>query len=292
MRINRPFFEIAENIFVLQENMFPLYLIKGEKNFLIDSSISAYGESIGKKLKELPGEEKVQNIMLTHSHYDHTGALPYLQKLFEPDIYGSERTIELLEREDVRNFIKDMNNRFNEVLGTGRTDEFPMLKNLKKLKNGDRIKIDNSRFMEVVSTPGHTKCSISFFLHPDKILFPGDATGVIERNNKPKPLFLSDYDQYVNSIKGLMELDAEMICLPHNNYIKGAERVKKHIQNSLESAVDLKEKIESALNSGLDVESVSRQIMESEFPQPTVQGPEEAFNINLHSMVRAVKKLQ
>ena len=50
MIVNKPYLEIAENIFVLQENMFPLYLIRGKKNFLIDTSISAYGKNIQEKL--------------------------------------------------------------------------------------------------------------------------------------------------------------------------------------------------------------------------------------------------
>ncbi|MEN8223357.1 MAG: MBL fold metallo-hydrolase [Acidobacteriota bacterium] len=291
MNLNEPYTELTENIFVLHEKMFPLYLIRGEKNFLIDTSISAYGESIGDKLKEILGEEKVHNILLTHSHYDHTGALPYLQNKSGCQIAGSGRTIELLEKPEVRDFIADMNTGFNKVLGSEKIEKFPELKDLVSLREGDRIKIDEKRYFEIIDTPGHTKCSISFLLMPEKILFPGDAAGVTERNGKNKPLFLSDYSSYVLSLKKLLKVEAEMLCPPHNKYIIGKERVREHLEKSLKSAIILKEKIEKALESGEGIEEVSETILEKEFPQPTVQGPAKAFNINLLSMVHAVFKI-
>ena len=83
-----------------------------------------------------------------------------------------------------------MNTRFNNVLDVNEKAEFPELQKLSILKEGDKIEIDNNRYFEVISSPGHTKCSISFLMMPDKILFPGDAAGVLERNKKIKPLFL------------------------------------------------------------------------------------------------------
>ena len=291
MDLNKPYTKLSKNLFVLHEKMFPLYLITGEKNFLIDTSITALKENIHSKLKSLLGEEDLNAILLTHSHYDHTGSTPFLQEKLGPAVSGSERTIELLQKEDVRKFIRDMNTRFNNVLGISEKAEFPELKNLNILKEGEKITIDENRYFEVFETPGHTKCSISFLMMPDKILFPGDAAGVVERNNKIKPLFLSNYNSYISSLKKLIDIEAEILCPPHNNYIIGKEKVKGHLMHALKSAIDLKDKIFRSLESGEGIEDVSKSILEKEFPLPTVEGPEKAFNINLLSMVRAVEKL-
>ncbi len=160
MDLNKPYTKLSENLFVLHEKMFPIYLITGKKNFLIDTSISALGEKIYKKLKSLLSDRPLNHILLTHSHYDHTGSLPYLQNKFNTLISGSARTIELLQKEDVRAFIGDMNTRFNNVLGISEKVEFPELKKLNILKEGERIDIDNSRYFKVITSPGHTKCSI------------------------------------------------------------------------------------------------------------------------------------
>jgi len=291
MDLNKPYTKLSEDLFVLHEKMFPIYLITGKENFLIDTSISALRENIHKKIKSLLPDKPLNHILLTHSHYDHTGSAPYLQEKFNTSISGSKRTMELLQKEEVRAFIGDMNTRFNNVLGISGKAEFPELKKLNILKEGDRINIDDSRYFEVISSPGHTKCSLSFLLMPEIVLFPGDAAGVLERNKKIKPLFLSDYTSYVLSLKKLLEVEAEMLCPPHNNYIIGKEKVRAHLQLALESAIDLKNKIIRALENGAGIEEVSESILKKEFPLPVVEGPKRAFNINLNSMVRAVEKL-
>jgi len=284
--------EISDNVFIIRQKMFPLYLITGEKNFLVDTSISAFEEEIVTKLKYLLGNKPLDSILLTHSHYDHTGSVPHIQKVFGSAIFGSERTIELLKKKDVREFIRDMNSKFNRVLGIEQETKFPSLKKIVPVIDGDVIRIDNNRFLDVIKTPGHTKCSISFLLMPERILFSGDAAGVIEKNNRIKPLFLSDYNLYINSIKKMIEIRAEMLCLPHNAYIKGEKRVRSHLEKSLECSVILKEKIQTALRRGMGIGEVSEMILEKEFPLPTVEGPKKAFNINLHSMAKAISRIE
>ncbi len=292
MKLNKPYTELVENVFVLHEKMFPLYLIKGMNNFLIDTSISALKDNIYNKLVTLLKDDTLDSIFLTHSHYDHTGALPYLQDKLRCRIAGSERTIELLEKPDVRDFIADMNTRFNRVLGSENIEKFPKLINLSSFREGgDRIKIDKTRYFEVIETPGHTKCSISLFFMPDRILFPGDAAGVLERNNKIKPLFLSDFNSYISSLKKLIELNSKILCPPHNAYIIGQNKIRDHLTRSLEAAIEIKEKISESLKKGFSIEETTEVIMENEFPLPVVEGPKKAFNINLISMVRAVNRL-
>jgi len=290
MKLKKPYTELTENVFILHENMFPLYLIKGKKNFLIDSSIFALQYNVYKKLLVLLKNDTLDSIILTHSHYDHAGSLFYLQNKTGCSISGSNRTIELLGRPDVRDFIADMNTRFNKVLGSEEVAKFPELNDLNSLKEGDRIDVDNKRYFEIYETPGHTKCSISLFLMPDRILFPGDTAGVLERNNKIKPLFLSDYNSYIWSLKKLIELNSNILCPPHNACIIGKNKIKDHLTRSLDATIAIKEKISESLENGVGIEETARQILEKEFPLPVVEGPKKAFNINLNSMVRAVAK--
>ncbi len=291
MNLNKTISKISDNLFIIHQKMFPLYLVSGEKNFLIDTSVSAFNEKIIKKLEFLLTDKQLDSILLTHSHYDHTGSAPYIQKKFGSAILGSERTIELLKKENVREFIRDMNTKFNHVMGIKKDTMFPPLKKMDSIKDGDIIRISHDRFFKVIKTPGHTKCSLSFLLMPQKILFPGDAAGVIERNNRIKPLFLSDYNSYITSIKKMIGIKAKMLCLPHNFHIKGENRVKNYLERSLESSIILKDKIQNSLNKGMVIEEISETILKKEFPLPTVEGPKKAFNINLLSMIKAVEKL-
>ena len=286
----KPYSKITDNVYAIHEQMFILYLITGGKNILIDTAISALGKSIYNKINLILEGRPLDHIFLTHSHYDHTGSIPYLQKKLGSSIFGSARTVELLKKENVRLFIKDMNDRFNKVLGITEKTEFPEPQNINALNEETIFELNSEEYIRVMPTPGHTKCSISFLLMPQKILFPGDSAGVIERNGKIKPLFLSNFREYVTSLKKLISLEADTLALPHNRYIKGHEKVKIFLEKSLLSTIELKEKILNAIESGTEAEDISAEVMGREFPLPVVEGPQKAFNINLISMVKAVEK--
>ena len=80
---------ICENVILLYDKIFPLYIVKGEKNFLIDSGATSkapeFYERINKVLAETGGREneKIDTLMLTHSHWDHTGGSFYLQQKYK-----------------------------------------------------------------------------------------------------------------------------------------------------------------------------------------------------------------
>lgn len=41
--------------------------------------------------------DKIQGILLTHGHEDHIGALPYVLRLVNPDVYGTLLTLGIVE---------------------------------------------------------------------------------------------------------------------------------------------------------------------------------------------------
>ncbi len=287
----RDFEQIDENVTLLYDDMFPLYLIRGRKSFLMDSGISARAALFRNRVDAVLEEgEKLDNILLTHSHYDHVGASSHLQEIYGCHIHGSERTVELLKKPKVIDFVNHLNEEFKKVLGVESDIKCGLLENLKGWKDGDKIEIDKGRWFRVVETPGHTKCSTSYLIEPEKILFPGDSVGVIERNGTIKPLFLSSYTQYEESIRKLIDLKAEILCFCHNRYIRGAERVEGFLKKSLESSISLKDKMLEELKKGADIEAAAEIILDKVFPKPTVMGPREALMINVCAMLSSVKK--
>lgn len=290
MSLPKEFELVVKDVYVLNQKMFPVYLIRGEKNFLIDCAISPYRKILLNKLIKLLGASTLYAVLLTHSHYDHTGACFYLQNEFGFYLMGSERTVELLGKDKVLDYIKKLNKNFEKILNKTTGKSSGIFINLVPLKENEKIKIDRNRYIKVISTPGHTKCSISYLIMPEKILFPGDAAGVIERKGKIKPLFLSSYSDYKESLEKLIKVEAEYLCLPHNRYIKGKDKVGQFLSKSMAQTKRTGELIKKALENSTDPKIISDLILKKEFPNPVVEGPEEAFTINLEAMVKAVKR--
>jgi len=281
--------EINERVKFIYDKMFPIYFIKGNKNLIVDCGITSKAVKIEQGIKEI-FKNKLDLILLTHSHYDHTGSCSYIEYKFNPLTFASERAVEVLNKQKAIDFIKRINNDFKKILNDDSNIEFNGIKNLKSVKQDDIIDVDKDTYIKVIETPGHTKCSISYYLYPDKILFLGDAGGVLEKTGKIKPLFLSSYNNYINSLKSVSKLDIDVIALPHNNPIRGKENVKKFLSNSINESQKAKQEIIKALKTGNSSEEVANNILEREYPSPTVMGPRETFMINLVAMVNAIKK--
>ena len=279
---------LRTNVHVLHDPMFPLYVIRGEKNLLIDCSILAKAPGIEKALDELLGNERIDMALLTHSHYDHTGACSFLQEKYGFEIIASQRTKEILENDKAIDFINDLNQKFKAIMNDRSDSAFTKVRNIRGVRENDIIPLSSDQAIEVFETPGHTRCSISFLLKPEHILFPGDAVGVVEKNGKIKPLFLSSYTQYERSLIKLMTFEAEMLALPHNNVVKGQKKIKEFLSSSLSETQNLKKKILNWLKKTDQFGLIAEKLLEEEYFSPTIMGPREALLINVSAMVKSI----
>jgi len=114
-------------------------------------------EEIEKQVEE--SNLRVKYIVLTHGHFDHTGALAQLKKATEAEI--------LIHAEDA-----------SMLSPTGQTQPFLLDSGAdpcpadRTLKEGDRVQFGQV-CLEVLHTPGHTHGGISLLI--DKMIFVGDT---------------------------------------------------------------------------------------------------------------------
>jgi len=91
------------------------------------------------------GKKRVDQVILTHSHYDHSSLLPVIRNIFDPVVYAFS------------SYIKGIDH---------------------ILEDGDKIKIGDEMF-EVLCTPAHSSDSICLYCEKEGILFAGDTPVLI-----------------------------------------------------------------------------------------------------------------
>ena len=289
--VTKPLFEnIAGVVFVIPDPMFPLYLIRGEQSVLVDCGVLGNAETIEKSVGQLLGEDKIHMALITHSHYDHVGACSYLQRTHRFKVVASLRTREVLENQKAISFINHLSQEFMAANKIDSGLNFTRPRDIQTVKEGDRLSISQRQFIQVYETPGHTRCSISYFLLPEKVLFTGDAVGIMEKRGGIRPLFLSSYRQYEASIKKLQGLNAEFLALPHNRFLRGSKNISDFLTRSLEATIHFKDKLLSYLKDSDDFERIAGRILSTESHALAAMGPTEAIKINLMAMIRAVAR--
>lgn len=154
----------------------------------------------GDSWEEIQKLEKIDKVVLTHSHYDHVDNLPKVEDRYSPKIYAYE------------------------------PDNLPV--KASKLKEDDEIGLGGLDF-EIFHTPGHKNDSICLYSPQEKILFAGDLLfpkGGFGRTDLDE----GDRDLLIQSIKKIEDFEVfEMYC-GHEEAAK--ENVERQISESLNKA--------------------------------------------------------
>ncbi len=122
------------------------YLVRGDWNRLDDVNTlidTGMNESIIRGIESSyggVGKRKVERLVLTHNHFDHTGNLAAIKKLYEPRVYAFHEG----------DYIDEL------------------------LYDGQIIRIGD-RDAEVIHVPMHSSDSICLYCHGEGVLFSGDT---------------------------------------------------------------------------------------------------------------------
>lgn len=169
---------LSENSNIYTANAF---LVTGTWNSLNDvNTLIDTGRDLNiiKKIEEAStgvGKRKIEQVIITHAHYDHTGILPEICKLYNPKVYAFSK--------------------FSDYV-TG------LVKDLQKVKIADKL-------FEVIHSPGHSNDSICLYCQEDGVLFAGDAPLIITSNDS------SYESDFIEVIKRLSRLNIQKIYFGH-----------------------------------------------------------------------------
>ncbi len=130
------------------------YLIKDEKNVLIDSVYYPFAEEYINELEKEIDLNKIDYIVINHAEPDHSGALPMLmERIPNAQIYCSSNGVKSIKGY----YHKDWN--FNVM------------------KTGDRLSLGSRDLIFIENSMIHWPDSMMCYLEKDNILFSNDAFG-------------------------------------------------------------------------------------------------------------------
>lgn len=195
-------------------------IIGSEKTALYDCGMAYCGKATVENIKDKLAEQnrrQLDFVFLSHSHYDHIGALPYIREAFPGVcVFGGEKAQRVLQRPNARKLIKELGTSARDLFLPGSTEEIPVdgLGVDIVLHDGDEVSFGRERIV-AMETKGHTDCSMSYAFEPARLLFASESTGMLEIGETVHTPFLKSYSDAVNSMKKCMAYQAEYLCLPH-----------------------------------------------------------------------------
>jgi glyoxylase-like metal-dependent hydrolase (beta-lactamase superfamily II) len=287
---------LSEHVVFLGDAFFPAYFIAGDRVALVDAGILFSGPGILREFRgQFGGKEEIHWNLLTHSHFDHLGSTPFLRRMFpEMKTAGSPIIREVLSNPRAVDLIRTLSGDTGDLADeeTGVRLSFDRFELDRSLSEGDRIDLGRGLVVTAIETPGHTKCSLAYFVEPDRVLFMGEASGVPGPDGYIQSEFLSDYPAYLASLEKMAARSPRFICLPHGGVLSGPD-AEGYFERSAGAAREFKRAIEEFLDREAgDVEKTVSRVRAVEYDSGKILQDETAYLVNLRAMVRAVKRLR
>ncbi len=198
-----------------------MLVMGSEKTAIHDCGMAYCGEKMCDNIEKALNGRKLDYILLSHTHYDHLGGLPYVMRRFpEAEVLGSERGQYVLTRPGALRTMQELGENAKEVYGDETANEVTTegMRVDRVLRDGDKIDLGD-RVFTTIETKGHTTCSLAFFLEPDRILFSSESTGVLESPTAMIMTILTSYDDAWDALQRCRRLPIKQIYCPHYGLI-------------------------------------------------------------------------
>jgi glyoxylase-like metal-dependent hydrolase (beta-lactamase superfamily II) len=197
-----------------------IYLVRfGDKAALIDAGTGRNHPKLITNIGEcIEANEQLEYLLLTHCHFDHTGGAKEVRDEFGCKIVAHELDAVYLESGD---------NRVTAAHWHGaHLEPFPIDI---KLEGEESILTIGSGTMTAIHCPGHSPGSVVYTTEIDGqlILFGQDAQGPLHSD------WLSDEEQYLDSLDKLLKLQADLLLEGHFGIIETKRDVREFIETCI-----------------------------------------------------------
>lgn len=223
-----------------------LVFVGSEKTAVMDSGMAYCAPLMVEKVNKVLEGRSLDYMLTSHTHYDHIGGLPYLRQKW-PNLIciGNAHGESVLKRQGALQAIRRLSEAAAQKYQEERyqplqyQDEDLRIDEI--VKDGDVISLGD-RHLRVLETPGHTNCSLSYYLEEEGLMLPCESVGCYVGKRQMVVPFLTSYEDTITSIQRCRNLHPRAVVSPHYGLV---ERItpQRYFDLALEAAKDMKDYI-------------------------------------------------
>ena len=259
--------KLSDEIFMIDANGWgvekstSVLAIAGKETAILETADSRSAGIILDTLRDFEIDlDAVKHILPTHRHTDHAGgAAPLAKALPTATIYGHQYTIDV-----IRNPAR-MNQAVVEMFGEYAIPMEPLEdeSRFSIVRGGEVIELGNDLAIEFIHTPGHTSDHISLYERKNKIMYCGDAAGILNYRNRtlvPSTLPPSfKFKPYVSSLEKMLDFEINAVAFAHFGTVMG-KKAEKILRDAIETVEEWMEVAETTWREKGNVDAIIKAL--------------------------------
>ena len=260
------FTEVVKNIYLLKAPFSTLWtgvvLVRGEKNFLIDSGADSPEKYVIPALSKLGlSISDIDYLLNTHCHGDHIGGHSELKEKYSLTVVAADTALTAL-KDPAANAVR-IRTRFPE--------NSPPPQSWLKGVEADKVLYEGDVLegrLKLILTPGHDSDCVCWLDTKTNTLITGDS---VQGNGTPSQGvgFYQSLDGYLSSMEKLLSLDVDNMILGHEydgigSVVIGKDNVRESLEYSINMTREYEKRIFAYVKEGAvgEVEIAKRLINE------------------------------
>lgn len=282
-------------------------IVGSKKTAIVDCGMPFDARRVIENIRGILGDRPLDYVFASHTHYDHIGGMGIIRQAYPGLVaYGSQYAKYVFTRPGAIETMKRMTlaaiDSYNEKImeerqAGGFSPEIISYEDVVIDQEGIDVSLESGQAVDMgdfdivaYSTPGHTNCSMSYFIPQRKILFSSESTGVPSLAGRMHTSILKSFDQSMDSLKLCRALGAETVIFPHYGVVKG-DLVDIAWQAYETNAREERETLANWIKEGLTDQELLERVTEKFWTSDrAARQPKAAFQLNARYSIKMYRR--